>query len=113
MTICRATAGDDDLRGGRGDDSLSGGSGDDDLRGGSGKDVLKGGAGDDHFIFGKSSDSNRVRDFHDGHDMIEITSGANSFDDLQINARHGDTVVSYGDVKIVSDGCRFCKHRGG
>ncbi len=88
--------GDDRISGGKGNDMLDGGAGRDQLRGdagadrltgGKGNDTLTGGAGKDVFVFGKGSGSDRVTDYADGADRIEIGRGmAAGFDDLTITA---------------------------
>ena len=78
-------AGDDDLRGGGQNDLLLGGDGADALFGEGGNDVLDGGAdndslfggaGADVFVyaeqFGGSAGYDRIKDFEDGTDLIEI-----------------------------------------
>jgi Ca2+-binding RTX toxin-like protein len=82
--------GDDDLRGGGGNDVLEGGSGADYLLGENGKDRLEGGAGNDvlfggfgggvldgqrdTFVFAPGGGTDRVRDFEDGLDQIDLTA---------------------------------------
>lgn len=76
-------AGNDILIGNRGDDLLSGGNGADELRagagrdwleGGRGNDVLTGGSGVDTFVFLRGGESDRVQDFTDGVDTLDLTS---------------------------------------
>ena len=65
-------AGDDHLLGGRRFDLLLGGAGADTLDGGAGNDTLIGGGGADSFVFRAGSGADRVVDFQNGVDMIEI-----------------------------------------
>lgn len=81
----------DDLFGGSGNDILNGGAQDDNLYGGSGNDVLKGGDGQDTIFVGTGNDkmwggadadtfvfdennagTNRIKDFEDGVDTIDL-----------------------------------------
>lgn len=98
--------GNDQLLGQVGNDLLSGGNQNDRLTGGLGDDRLTGGAGNDVFVF--DSDSNtgrdRIRDWEDGSDMIEI-SGTTVFDDLTIKFKATRTVITWDTLnKIVLDG---------
>lgn len=66
-------AGQDFLRGGGGDDRLLGGGEADRLQGGLAMDTLTGGAGEDAFVFSKGSvNRDRVDDFQQGVDTLEI-----------------------------------------
>lgn len=73
--------GNDLLEGGAGADRLLGGTGRDHLAGGRGTDVLTGGAGRDVFVFEKGDGRDRITDFTNNIDDIEISlsliSGAN------------------------------------
>ncbi|NBZ87831.1 calcium-binding protein [Stagnihabitans tardus] len=69
----RGGDGQDDLSGGGGRDWLNGGEGNDTIEGGWGSDTLSGGAGADLFLFTqRSSGEDRVRDFHQGEDLIRL-----------------------------------------
>ena len=79
----------DALFGRPGADLLKGLSGDDRLAGQAGRDILKGGAGADLFLFGAGYGKDRVRDFEDGIDHVDLL-GPLGFDDLALSAiRHG------------------------
>jgi len=78
-------AGNDNLKGGGGNDSLLGGAGNDFLFGENGADTLDGGAGNDKlyggadnavdtFVFAAGYGEDRVRQFEDGYDLIDLTS---------------------------------------
>lgn len=78
-------AGNDRVRGGLGDDTVSGGLGDDRvdgqagndlLDGGDGRDTYNGGLGSDTFVFGVDGDRDRIKDFEDGQDTIDISAFA-------------------------------------
>lgn len=68
--------GDDALRGGRGDDTLSGGVGNDVLRGGRGVDILQGGDGSDRLFGGLNND---VLNGGVGIDVLTGGQGADTF----------------------------------
>ncbi|SEM84904.1 hypothetical protein SAMN04488103_102242 [Gemmobacter aquatilis] len=104
--VIYAYAGKDTLSGGGGKDRLFGGDGDDQisgdaendlLDGGTGKDLLGGGSGADRFVFGARD---VIEDFGWGKDRIVITGAADSFDDLIITARNGDTLVTFGAATL-------------
>ncbi len=63
------------LNGGAGNDYLYGGAGNDTLQGGKGKDDLWGGGGADRFVFDNESETDYIRDFEDGQDIIVIKGG--------------------------------------
>ncbi|WP_084860859.1 calcium-binding protein [Salibaculum halophilum] len=65
--------GDDLIAGLGGDDTLSGGGGDDRLIDGAGQDSLSGGAGADVFVFVADGETDRVTDFEDGLDRIDLS----------------------------------------
>ena len=79
-------SGNDVVDGGTGNDLLSGGSGDDTLIGGAGADQLTGGSGSDRFVFLSASDSpaasgwDRITDFTQGRDKIDLTAFPGSHD---------------------------------
>jgi len=80
-------AGADTLNGGAGNDRLVGGDGDDTLNGGADNDTLFGGNGADTFAFsGMSTGSDRIADWVDGSDMIDLTGWGTvaNFADLTI-----------------------------
>ena len=79
--ILRGGAGNDQVHGGPGDDTLFGGSGFDRVFGGDGKDRLHGGAGQDQltggfgadtFVFDKTSGRDRILDFRNDVDVIDM-----------------------------------------
>jgi Ca2+-binding RTX toxin-like protein len=65
-------AGNDDIDGGSGHDLLWGGGGRDHLDGGSGNDRLWGGLGSDVFEFERHDGADRIEDFQDGIDRIDL-----------------------------------------
>lgn len=101
----RGSAFSDRLAGDGGANVIWGGDGNDTLIGRAGDDVIWGGAGADRFVFAPGDGADRLRDFHDGQDMLVFTgfagltrpadalalarqSGAHVIFDLG----HGDTV---------------------
>jgi len=64
--------GNDRLRGNAGDDSLYGGNGSDTLRGDRGDDVLWGGRNADIFVFRRGDGNDRIADFENGIDRIDL-----------------------------------------
>jgi Ca2+-binding RTX toxin-like protein len=91
-------AGNDWLFGNTENDSLFGGSGSDSLAGGYGNDVMQGGGGADRFIFGPKQGSDRITDFQDGVDKLNI-KGVGGVGDLSIVKNSGgDFVVGFDDA---------------
>ncbi len=77
--------GDDRLFGDKGPDTLRGGSGEDVLKGGQGKDTLFGGDGADTFrIEARDGKRDRIRDFEDGTDLIDLRGWDIRFADLTL-----------------------------
>jgi Ca2+-binding RTX toxin-like protein len=79
--VVRGNVGDDDLYGGADADVMYGGVGDDFLAGGVGIDVLRGGEGDDRltggtqvdtFVFSRNQGTDRVTDFQNGTDKLDL-----------------------------------------
>jgi Ca2+-binding RTX toxin-like protein len=65
-------AGSDEVEGGSGSDQLLGGLGNDHLHGGTGNDRLWGGAGRDVFEFERGEGADRIEDFQNGLDRIDL-----------------------------------------
>ncbi len=84
--------GNDILRGGGGRDRLDGGAGNDRLEGGIGRDKLVGGTGNDTFVFKQGWAVDRVSDFEDNVDTIELHSslwGGGAMTVAQLIATYG------------------------
>lgn len=92
--------GRDHLEGGNGRDFLHGGAGADKLRGDAHDDTLTGGSGSDMFIFGKSDGRDRIADFEDGRDLIQIRAPGADFDDLRIRQTGEDVRIVFEDTRI-------------
>lgn len=76
---------DNAVFGNKGDNTLDGGLGDDQIGGGRGDDTLKGDDGLDTFVFNFGDDHDRVIDFVNGDDIIQMSGfeGVTSFEELQ------------------------------
>lgn len=96
-------AGNDDLAGGAGNDSLHGGAGRDILRDGDGRDEMTGGAVVDHFVLRADGDLDRILDFVQGRDLIDLADwNVTPFGRFDIDyAPDGQAVISYGDELLV------------
>ena len=94
-------AGADSLYGGVGGDTLTGGTGKDVLDGGVGHDELRGGAGADRFVFANDGVTDRLLDFQDGVDLIDL----DPFVTLTVTTVAAGTVriEHSGEVLIVTD----------
>jgi Ca2+-binding RTX toxin-like protein len=93
----------DTLLGGAGNDTLDGGLGNDILFGGLGDDVFTGGAGNDRFCFDVNSGGNdRIVDFQDGRDMIDLRGLGLSFASLAITSTGQSYAVSgaFGTITV-------------
>lgn len=93
--------GNDVLSAGAGNDALSGGDGADRLLGGAGNDNLHGGAGADRFQFFAGNGVDLIADFQDGVDKIDFFSGATRFEDLRLVQSGANTLIHYGDSRII------------
>jgi hypothetical protein len=93
--LLQGEGGKDELIGAKGNDRLVGGSGDDSLNGGRGNDVLEGGTGRDVFVLLGGKNSDRILDFQNGVDLLELPSRL-SFNDLIISQRGQNTVIQAG-----------------
>ena len=94
--------GNDTLSGAGGNDTLRGGDGADLLIGGRGNDFLFGGLGRDVFQFNSGSGSDRIRDFENGIDRIQVLGVA--FDSLTFAQDGNSTLITYGANVIRVDG---------
>ena len=82
------------------DDTLIGNGAANRLDGAAGADTLTGGGGSDVFVFSAFA-GDRITDFADGSDMIEISGGV--FSDLTIAASGDDTTVSWNGGTLTLD----------
>ena len=109
--------GNDKLDGGDGDDQLKGGGGNDILKAGKGEDILKGGGGNDTFDGGKGKDLiitgggrdrirvrkgqglDRVRDFRNNTDKLDLVGI--KFNQLTFQQRKKDVMVKLGGQNLL------------
>lgn len=101
--------GNDNVIGTSGDDRIDGGTGNDSLAGHLGDDILKGGSGRDKFVFADNGGDDRILDFEDGRDLVDLTGvlGVESFEDLQITEVNGNSVIDFNnedDLTLVGIG---------
>jgi Ca2+-binding RTX toxin-like protein len=103
-------AGADILTGGAGNDTIFGGSGADRLNGGpGGNDVLLGGGLDgsvDVFVFEDGTGTDRVNDFENGVDLIDVTgiAGVTGYDDVTVTFGPSSTTIVAGAETIILQG---------
>jgi len=97
-------AGNDTLRGDTGNDSLHGEGGRDTLDGGAGNDLLSGGADADVFRFTGKWGSDKVADFQDGIDRIDLRGSSLDFRALSITQINADSDGRVDDVIIKANG---------
>ncbi|WP_299587683.1 CARDB domain-containing protein [uncultured Tateyamaria sp.] len=104
--------GTDDLSGGAGNDRLEGNAGSDRLNGGTGNDVLRGGIGADTFVFDAGSGDDRVADFQNNIDTVELSS-ALFMEDMPVAGditnyasldEDGFVVLTFGDDSLTFTG---------
>lgn len=105
--VLHGAAGNDTLLGEADADILFGGAGADRIAGGTSHDFLRGGAGGDVFIFAAAGGHDRISDFRNGHDRIDLSAlGIDSFADLagKISDRFLGTTIDLGaDGRITLD----------
>ncbi|QHQ36104.1 calcium-binding protein [Algicella marina] len=87
--------GHDLMFGGLGDDDLKGFGGDDTLNGGQGDDLLSGGSGADVFQFYRNAGEDRIWDFQNGTDKIDMTAFSVFFSDINaaMTSRWGNAII--------------------
>lgn len=100
--------GADIVNGGGGDDRVIGGRGEDTLDGGSGSDRYNGGLGADTLIFEVDGVSDKINDFEDGLDLIDVSAfGVTDIDAILASGRQVglDAVIDFGggDVIVIDD----------
>ncbi len=96
------TGADDRLLGSAGADVLRGGAGDDFLHDGAGADLLTGGAGADVFVFTRDGATDRISDFQQGADHIDLSDWGRIYDvsALEVTQTATGAVVTYGDERL-------------
>ncbi|QRM30762.1 CAP domain-containing protein [Microvirga sp. VF16] len=105
--------GNDKLYGGTGNDALTGNAGNDRLYGDSGKDTLSGSSGNDILTGGTNTDTfrfsgqwgkDKITDFRNASDRIDLRATDLSFNDLSIRKFNADSDGKVDDVLIKADG---------
>ena len=91
-------SGDDELDGGSGNDYLGGGVGDDRLSGGSGNDTMNGGEGKDTFVFASGYGNDKVEDYTEGQDTLDIVAGI--VEKTELANKNKDLIFTVGDGTI-------------
>ncbi|GIT90463.1 hypothetical protein JANAI62_00550 [Jannaschia pagri] len=91
-----------------GEDYLDGAAGSDIIEGGRGNDDLLGGAGADRFVFGLFSGNDRILDFEDGSDIIDLRPyNVLQFSDLALSVDDDDLLINIGgfgtSIRLVSE----------
>ena len=97
---------DDQIFGGEGNDFLNGGLDDDRLEGGLNNDTLLGGGGNDTFVFTQQGGRDKVRDFTQGEDLLDVADlGITSQADFDsMGPVSGGYELVSGDVTIFLQG---------
>jgi Ca2+-binding RTX toxin-like protein len=81
------------------------GDGNDVVNGGAGADFLRGGKGQDTFAFDVNFGRDRIRDFNQADDLLDLRStDVTAFEQLKIAIKGGATVVDTGTGTIVLQG---------
>lgn len=102
--VIKGNAGDDKLYGLAGNDKLYGDGGKDTLDGGAGNDYLTGGADADVFRFSGKWGSDKIADFQDGIDRIDLRGNALNFSALSITQVNADSDGRVDDVVVKAGG---------
>ena len=95
--------GNDALTGNAGNDRLYGDSGKDTLSGGSGNDILTGGTSADTFRFSGKWGKDKIIDFKNASDHIDLRGSGLSFSELSISKVNADSDGRADDVVIKAD----------
>jgi serralysin len=95
--------GNDALTGNAGNDRLYGDSGKDTLSGSSGNDILTGGANADTFRFSGKWGKDKITDFENASDHIDLRGNGLSFNELSISKVNADSDGRADDVVIKAD----------
>lgn len=106
-------AGNDRVSGGKGDDIVLGGDGDDRVKGGAGADLIDGGAGSDRywgnggadtFVFGVDGEFDKIHNYVDGVDVIDISAfGLTGIDEVLAAATEDgdDLLIDLGGGDVI------------
>jgi serralysin len=101
--LATGTAADERLIGSAQGDAISAGAGDDFLHDGAGADTLTGGAGADVFVFAADGTSDRITDFQDGIDRIDVSNWGRIYSAsvFTITSTATGAELSYGAERII------------
>ena len=94
-------SGNDIIRGNAAANVLNGMAGNDTLAGRGGSDVLTGGSGADRFVFANWEGNDRITDFQNGLDRIEINGPPDSLADLSIYNSANGAVISWNGATTI------------
>jgi len=89
------------LNGDDGDDLILGGTDQDFINGGTGDDIMSGGLGTDRFIFEADHGIDRINDFEDGTDLIDLSALGLAFVDLTLVQTSQNVEIDTGEGIIV------------
>lgn len=103
--LVRGDDGDDRVAGQRGADKVLGGAGNDTLIGGLGADTLNGGEGADLFVFQRFSGVDRINQFEQGLDVIDIDT-VNALSDVILRQEGADVRIVHLRGEILVKGQR-------
>jgi serralysin len=83
-------------------DTISGGAGDDFLHDGGGNDLLIGGAGADVFVFGTDRSADRIADFEDGIDRIDVSIWGRIYSSYSLDITYSATgaTIAFGKETV-------------
>ena len=99
--------GNDLVDGGSGRDKLYGDAGDDTINGGADNDELFGGAGADVFVFETGHGDDKIKDFEDGVDLIDITGLDPALSFLLLSGSINETIAAGSSFLFENDGDSF------
>ena len=101
--VATGTGADERLLGSANADAIHAGGGADFLHDGAGADTLTGGAGEDVFIFDRDGSVDRITDFQDGVDRLDVSSWGRiySAQSLLITSTATGAEIAFGDERLI------------
>ncbi|MEM7211081.1 MAG: calcium-binding protein, partial [Pseudomonadota bacterium] len=94
-------SGENTLTGQQGNDRLDGASGNDTLNGKAGNDILEGGLGNDLFVLDDPAGIDRILDFEQGEDTIDVSGLGARFSDLRFTQSGFDTHLVFSELLTI------------